>query len=257
MCEIRWQLSTMWSERMMINTHVAPHLDQHAAFKHVTHDLLLIRQTPLCPWFPHRPPVVATWRWTVLIKKVEKASLTISLPTQYWTFSLFVFTYLTWMKQLLNIPAHFHLEDMIRLIIMHHMDFLFYLVESEVCVTCEVCLKLFVPVAFEVDGVDQNQPGHVVHHTLGQQILNFTCRSIINSASDSTLNIEFFCPNMKNDGEMMTLWGHGPTLRLLLHPAVDVDPGLLWFALEVHRLQLGLVVLPGQSEVILQPSAAH
>lgn len=52
--------------------------------------------------------------------------------------------------------------------------FLFYLVESELCVLCGVRLELFVPVAFEVDGVDQNQPGHVVHHTFGQHILNFT-----------------------------------------------------------------------------------
>ncbi len=32
------------------------------------------------------------------------------------------------------------------------------------------------------------------------------------------------------------------TLGLLLHPAIDVDPGLLCVLFEVHRLQLSLVV---------------
>lgn len=33
------------------------------------------------------------------------------------------------------------------------------------------------------------------------------------------------------------------TFRLLLHPCIDVDPGFLWVALKVHRLQLSLIVL--------------
>lgn len=42
---------------------------------------------------------------------------------------------------------------------------------------------------------------------------------------------------------------------LLLHPAVDVDSGRLKAGLEVHRLQLCVVVLPGLSQEILEPSA--
>ena len=49
-----------------------------------------------------------------------------------------------------------------------------YLVESELSISCVTLLKLLVPVAFEVDGVDQNQPAHGVHHTRGQNVLNFT-----------------------------------------------------------------------------------
>ena len=50
----------------------------------------------------------------------------------------------------------------------------FYLVDSELSIFCVTLLKLLVPIAFEVDGIHQHQSGHVVHHTLGQHILNFT-----------------------------------------------------------------------------------
>lgn len=42
-------------------------------------------------------------------------------------------------------------------------------------ISCGFHLKLLVPVAFEVDGIDQHQAGQRVQHTLGQQILYFTC----------------------------------------------------------------------------------
>lgn len=50
-----------------------------------------------------------------------------------------------------------------------------YLVESKCFISCGFLLKLLVPVAFEVDGIDQHQPSQIVQHTLSQQILNFTC----------------------------------------------------------------------------------
>lgn len=38
-------------------------------------------------------------------------------------------------------------------------------------------LELLVPFAFEVDGVDQHQPGIAVHETLDQKILDFPWRT--------------------------------------------------------------------------------
>lgn len=49
-----------------------------------------------------------------------------------------------------------------------------YLVYSKLSISSELLLKLFVPVAFEVDGIDQYQPARVIQHILGQQILDFT-----------------------------------------------------------------------------------
>lgn len=48
-----------------------------------------------------------------------------------------------------------------------------YLVYSKLSINSKLLLELFVPVAFEVDGIDQYQPGRVVQHTLDQQILDF------------------------------------------------------------------------------------
>ena len=52
-----------------------------------------------------------------------------------------------------------------------------YLVDSELSITCVVFIKPLVPVAFEVHGIDQHQPGHAVQHTLGQHILDSTWRT--------------------------------------------------------------------------------
>lgn len=43
-----------------------------------------------------------------------------------------------------------------------------YLVESELSITCVFHLKLLAPVAFEVDGIDQQQLGRLVHHALAE-----------------------------------------------------------------------------------------
>ena len=43
-----------------------------------------------------------------------------------------------------------------------------------------------------------------------------------------------------------------PTLSLLLHPGVYLHPGLLCLGLEVHRLEVCLVVLPGFIEELLE-----
>lgn len=48
-----------------------------------------------------------------------------------------------------------------------------YLVEPKLSITCGALLKPLVPVAFEVDGIDQYELSQAVHHALGQQILNF------------------------------------------------------------------------------------
>lgn len=50
----------------------------------------------------------------------------------------------------------------------------FYLVNSKLGVNCSLQLKLFVPVSFEVDGVDQNQHGGAVQHAWSQQLCDFT-----------------------------------------------------------------------------------
>lgn len=54
------------------------------------------------------------------------------------------------------------------------MQLLYYLVDSKLSILCLILLKLLVPEALEVDGIDQHQPGHGVQNTLSQQILNFT-----------------------------------------------------------------------------------
>lgn len=58
-----------------------------------------------------------------------------------------------------------------------------YLVYSKLSINSKILLELFVPVAFEVDGIDQYQPGCVVHHTLDQHVLDFTC--MVNSNEQS------------------------------------------------------------------------
>lgn len=49
-----------------------------------------------------------------------------------------------------------------------------YLGDFKLCVYGGVLLKLLVPFAFEVDGIDQHQPGITAQETLDQKILNFT-----------------------------------------------------------------------------------
>ena len=51
-----------------------------------------------------------------------------------------------------------------------------YLVDFKLNITCGILLKLLVPVAFEVDGINQHQFGQAVNRILRQKILNFTCR---------------------------------------------------------------------------------
>lgn len=46
--------------------------------------------------------------------------------------------------------------------------------DVKLCVSGGLLLKLLVPFAFEVDGVDQHQPGISAHDTLDQKILDFT-----------------------------------------------------------------------------------
>lgn len=48
-----------------------------------------------------------------------------------------------------------------------------YLGDVKWCIFGVLLLKLLVPFAFEVDGVDQHQPGVTGHDTLDQKILNF------------------------------------------------------------------------------------
>ena len=49
-----------------------------------------------------------------------------------------------------------------------------YLVNSKLRINCRILLELLVPVAFEVDGIDQHQDSRTVHHILDQQVLDFT-----------------------------------------------------------------------------------
>lgn len=48
-----------------------------------------------------------------------------------------------------------------------------YLVYSKLGINSKILFELFVPVALEVDGVDQHQPGRVVHHIRAQQVFDF------------------------------------------------------------------------------------
>lgn len=43
-----------------------------------------------------------------------------------------------------------------------------YLVDSELSNTCVFLFKLLVPVAFEIDGIDQHQLGHGAHHVVAE-----------------------------------------------------------------------------------------
>lgn len=52
-----------------------------------------------------------------------------------------------------------------------------YLGHPKLCVSGGVLLKLLVPVAFEVDGVDQHQPGITGYKILSQKVLDFTWRT--------------------------------------------------------------------------------
>ena len=49
-----------------------------------------------------------------------------------------------------------------------------YLIYSKLSINSKIFHELLLPVSFEVDGIDQHQLGHVVHHALDQQVLDFT-----------------------------------------------------------------------------------
>lgn len=49
-----------------------------------------------------------------------------------------------------------------------------YLVDPELNILSGTLLELLVPVAFEVDGIDQDQHAAGVHYTLTQQVLDFS-----------------------------------------------------------------------------------
>lgn len=49
-----------------------------------------------------------------------------------------------------------------------------YLGDVKLCISGGVLLELLVPVAFEVDGVDQHQPGVPGNDPFAQKIFNFT-----------------------------------------------------------------------------------
>lgn len=50
----------------------------------------------------------------------------------------------------------------------------FYLVDLKLIIIGANTQEHFIPGAFEVDGVDQHQLGHFMHHSFGHHIFDFT-----------------------------------------------------------------------------------
>lgn len=59
-----------------------------------------------------------------------------------------------------------------------------YLVDSKLSIRSVLLFELAVPEAFKIDCTDQHQPGHGIHHLLGQQVLDFIWWTVMNRFID-------------------------------------------------------------------------
>ena len=73
----------------------------------------------------------------------------------------------------------------------------FYLIYSKLSINSIILHEVLIPVAFEVDGIDQHQLGHVVHHA--QQVLDFTWWTVKMKLSSAFRQTEAMIPSKIQD----------------------------------------------------------